>query len=1024
MWNFFLNHYRFTYILIIASIVIGLISTITIPKESTPEVKIPVGTVMTVLSGASSEDVERLITNEIEDKISTLEELDTYSSISAEGVSMITVTFDSKSDIDERIRALKDAVDEALPDLPGEVERPFVKEISFDDEPIMYISLAANVHDIELKRIAEDTADKLERIKGISEIDIIGAYDREAQIVIDQRKLELYDISISQVLQVLRAQNSTLPGGTLEYDGIRYPVKFEGDIESPEEIGFIPITTIEGTPIYVRDIATVVDSTKRPSTISRVSMNGETPKNAVTLNVKKRTGGDIIEISDTVKSEVEKLQKDILRDATVFYSLEMAEYIKEDLTRLIKSGTQTIIIVTLLLVFILGLKPALIAGLSIPLSFLIAIAGLSYMDSTINFLSLFSLVLALGILVDSAIVLVEGCYKKIEEGQSSFTAAKNTIAQFKAPITSGVGTTVAAMVPMLFASGVIGEFIKHIPITVTLVLFSSLFVTLAFLPALTAKLLKKGREKKANGEGIFTKFRARYAARLKTFLQSKREKRMLSAALIIGFVLSIMLPATGILKVSMFPQGESELIFFDIETPASTTLEETDKVMKQIEELVLKDDRVESFSTNTGRPFVTDITSLRVGETTNLGHIIANLKPSAQKHSLKMVDEYRSDLKKIKGAKVRVTQIDDGPPTGAPVSLKFTGDSLNELEVLARKAEKLLKSIPGTENIRSSTQDTELNFVINIDRTRAMQVGLTSMDVAQVIRTAVHGIETTTIKATSEDIDILVKLDLNPNNKFKNPHLTNRTTIDSLKTLNVKTPTGEVPLSSIVDISLEGGQGSIVHEDGERIVQTTAYTSKGVVADEIITQIENRKSELDIKEGYALSFGGETEDIEESFADMFRALFIGIFLIAAILVLQFNSFRQPIFVLMTVPLAIIGILPGLVILQLPLSFTAFVGVVALSGIVVNNAILLIDRINENRRNSFEKEQAILEAASSRFRPIILTTLTTIAGITPLALSDVTWGPLGASIIFGLAFSTILTLFVVPMLYLKFAEKEL
>jgi len=1024
MWNFFLNNYRFTYVILIATIVIGLISAISIPKESTPEVKVPVGTVMTVLNGANSEDIERLITNEIEDKISTLDELDTYTSVSAEGVSLITVTFDADSDIDDRIRALKDAVDEANPELPGEVDRPFVKEISFSDEPIMYISLAADMHDIALKKLAEDTVDRLERISGVSEIDIIGAYDREAQVIVQQRKLELYDISIAQVLQALRAQNSTLPGGTLEYDGIRYPVRFEGDIKAPNELNLIPIAHTNGVPVYLQDVAEVVDTTKTPSTKARVSVGGEIPKNAVTLNVKKKVGGDIVRIADKVKAEISKMQEGILEEVVIFYSLESAEYIKEDLSRLSKSGLQTVVIVTLLLIFVLGLRAAILAGISIPLSFLIAIGGLSYIGSTINFLSLFSLILALGILVDSAIVLVEGVYQKIEEGQESYTAAQNTILQFKAPITSGVLTTIAAMIPMLFASGIMGEFIKHIPITVSLVLCSSLFVTLGFLPALSARFIHTRKKKKESNTNIFITWGEKYRKNLKNFLHSKKQKITLSMSLILGFIISMMLPITGILQVSMFPQGESELLFFDIETPVSTTLEKTDEFMKQIEDLVMKDNRFKSFTTNVGIPFNNDLTSPKVGETPNLGHMILHIQDEEQKNSLKIVDEYRKKLRNIKGGQVRITQIDDGPPSGAPVLLKFTGDDLDELEVLARNGEKLLKSIPGTEGIRSSTKDTEPNFVITLDRARAMQAGITASDIGQLIRTSVHGIEATTIKSNKEDIDILVKFNLNPQNRSNNPHLTNKATIDSLKTINIITPNGKIPLTSIVDIELQGGQGVIVHEDGNRLVQTTAYTQKDVLPQEVIQQINARKDELNLKEGYTMSFGGENEDIQESFADMFRAMFIGIFLIASILVLQFNSFRQPIFVLMTVPLAIIGILPGLALMGLPLSFTAFVGVVALSGIVVNNAILLIDRINENRLSGVKKTEAILEAASARFRPILLTTITTIAGIAPLALSDITWGPLGFSIIFGLAFSTILTLFVIPMLYQKFGEREL
>lgn len=1024
MWHYLLKNYRFTYVIIIATIFLGLVSAFKIPKESTPEIKVPVGTVMTFLNGANAEDIEKLITNEIEDKIGSLDEIDTYSSVSAEGISLVTVTFDAKSNIVERIQALKDAVDEARPKLPSEAEAPNVKQIRFDDQPIIVISLSADIHPRALKEIAEDVQQKIERMSGISEVTISGAYDRETQVILDESKLTLYGLSANQVIQTLRAQNSTLPGGTLEYNGVRYPVRFNGDIESPDQVEWIPISSYDGSTVYIKDVATVIDTTKKQSTKSRVSIDSSEPESAITLNVKKRVGGDVIRITDQVKSEINNMKDEELKGVTVFYSLETAARINEDLQRLSISGLETVIVVTLILIFILGFKPAVLTGLSIPLSFLITIGALSYMGLTINFLSLFSLILALGILVDSAIVLVEGIHSRIEDGEVPYDAAEKTITQFTAPITSGVLTTIAAMVPMLFASGMIGEFIKHIPITVSLVLISSLFVSLGFLPTIASHVFHKRTVVTKHKKDYFQKLSEKYSHTIEDFLNNRRKKIMMSVVLVLAFCFSLSLPAFGVLKVAMFPQADSEFLFFDIETPVGTTLEYTDDFLIQVENILLKDDRIESFASNTGMGFSMDVTSVKAGETPNLGYIIVALKDDRNESSLEISDELKKELDNLKGGTVMITQEDNGPPAGAPVALKFKGDDMKELERLVAGAEKILKSIPGTTSIRSSIQDTELNFVVRFRSEIAAEFGLTASDIASFLRTALHGVEATTIKTPKEDIGILVKMNLNTDREFVDPNLTHTVTIDALKSLQIFTHKGMVPLQSLVDFEVQGGQGSIIHEDGKRTVQATAYTQKGIVAQTIIDELESRLEELDMKEGYAMTYGGETEDIQESFADMFRALFIGIFLIAAILVLQFNSFKQPIFVLMTVPLAITGILPGLAIMRLPLSFTAFVGIVALSGIVVNNAILLIDRINENRLNGTEKTQAIIEATSARFRPIILTTVTTVSGILPLALSDATWGPLGFSIVFGLTFSTVLTLFVIPMLYNRFAEEEL
>jgi len=1025
IWYFFLERYRFTYLVLAALLFAGAAAILTLPREANPEIIIPVGVVTTVYPGASPQDVERLVTDEIEKTIEDLEELDNFTSSSREGVSTIVVNFEASADVDDRIRALRDAVNTAEPELPDEANSPFVAEVSFSDQPVVVFAIAADIPEAELKRIAEDFQDEIESISGISEVGISGAREQEVLVTVDKRRLDQFGVGITELTSTIQAANTTFPIGAIETDDIRYTVRLDAELIDPDIIGNLPIKQVEGVPIYIRDVATVRFDLAKASTISRVSENGDPSINAITLSVRKKSGGDVTKLVEEAKANIESLRNSTYPDAQIITTFDAAIEVERSLSDLTSNGLATVIIIALLLWMFLGSREALLAGISVPLTFMIGFIGLAIFGGTINFLSLFSLILALGIVVDNGIVITEGLHEYVKQGMEPFEAARQTIKEFQWPLISGTLTTVSAFVPMLFMSGIMGQFVRQIPITVNLVLVGSLFTALALMPLLGAKFLKNQKNQKPTFKEKYIDKRMHrlhdwYENTLRTILQSRKRKKQLGASLLGLAVLVGFFIGSGTLKVIMFPPNDADFFYVDVKAPIGTTLATTDIAVRQVEDILYEDERIESFFVDIGRgnPLADTVTS-----GAHLASFTINLYEERDKNTEAILGEYREKLAFITSADVNVTQIDSGPPSGAPVVVAFRGPELAVLDQLASEAATLLETIEGTVEVDTSLEESSFEFVIDVDRDKAVQQGFSPTQIALAIRTAVTGTEATNIRYLGDDVDVVVTQSLNPNSTDVNDRTI--TTIDEIEQMVLTNPQGqEVSVASLITTRLQPGRNVIQHTDGLRETKVTAQVT-GTTPAQVFEAFENRKGELIIPEGYSVKLGGEAEDVAESFRDLFRALFIGLFLIAAILLLQFNSFRQPFFILAALPLALIGVFLGLAIVQLPISFPAFIGIVALSGVVVNDAIILIDRINNNRKErGYTKYEAIVEAGRSRMQPILLTTVTTVAGILPLTLSDPIWSGLGASIIFGLIFATLLTLIVIPILYLKWGEEVL
>ena len=998
---------------------IGLVS---IPRESSPEVRVPVAVVTTVYPGASALDVEELITNEIESKLEgSLERVKSITSTSREGVSSVVVEFDASADIDASIQDVKDEVDKAKPNLPSDAEDPFVTDVNFVDQPIMTISLVSDLPVTSLITLSEKVESELLSVSGVSKIQKSGVPEREAQIIVDQEALVKFGISITDVVRAIQSANASLPAGSIELAGAQYNVAFKAAIENPSELENIAILTKAGQPVYIRDIAFVADGTTNVSTYARVSIGGEPSEPAVSLSVFKRAGGDVTRISDAVRERLTELEGTLLLDTPYLITFDNGEFVKDDLRNLSTTALQTVVLVMLILLITLGWREALVAGIAIPVSMVLAFIGLYNSGNTINFISLFSLILSVGILVDSAIVVTEAIHTKMKAMGDKQQAALDAIKEFHYPLTSGTLTTIAVFAPLFLVSGVSGQFISGIPFTIIFVLIASLIVALAFVPLVASIFLtRRARSKfEEQQEEVTHVFQEWYRGVLDAFLSNRATQKLFMWAMVIGFVVALALPFVGAVKVIFFDQEDIDFLFVDIEKPEGTVLAQTDLAARQVEEVLLEYPVIESFVVEVGRG---SQFGSNAGANEKMAGVTLILDKDRKQTSSVILEELRASVAKITTADVRVFQPNNGPSTGDPVAVKFLGDDLDTIAQAVNQAATVLEDTPGSAEVTTSNKSDTSEFQLTVDRARASQVGLDASTIAFALRTALFGTKATTIKSDGEDIDVVVKLDVNQ--QFTTPETTNQASIDAVKNIQIATPKGSVLIGSLVSSELGNSTKSIEHDDGDRVGQVSSQVAPGSTVAEVTQAFTERMQNVELPEGVVMQIGGESEESNQAFKEMGMSLIVGILAIMAILVLQFASYRQAFYVVSIVPLSLIGVFFGLAISGKALSFPSLMGFIALSGIVVNNSIILIDRMNKIRIDNpdMDMKEVVIEGATSRLRPILLTTLTTIIGMIPLTYASDLWSPLAFAIMFGLSFAVIVTLVLVPMLYYRWPGK--
>lgn len=1025
VFGFFIKNYRVTYLLTIAIVILGFYSLFTLPREAEPEVEVPFATISTIYPGASPVDVEGLVTDKIEQKIKNLDNLKKYNSTSRLGMSNISVEFDAGADLKESFRKLREAVDDAKSDLPEEAKTPVVTELRLSDMPIVTYSLVGDYSDQELKKYADYLKDQLKSIKGVSKVKIIGGITREFQVIVDQTKLVNYHLSLSQVVAAISNNNFNLPSGSIEINNYKYNVRIEGKIDQAYDLDNIVIATYNNSPVFLSDIALVKDTYKEKTSESRIGFADQKSQNAISLQVYKKTGGNILDIVDESQNiiNLSKKSNNIPKNLRLEKTNDNSVYIRDDINTLGSSAIQTFILISLILLLILSLRGAIITALSVPISFLMAFFFLKTQGMTLNSMVLFSLVLSLGLMVDNSIIIIEGINEYVEKYKKSiFDAALLSVWNFKRPIITGTLTTVAAFVPMLLVSGMIGKYMSIIPKTISVTLLSSLFVSLIIIPTLTYRLVKVKNKEKHNRTKkrhvfiakLMAKFHQAYYSGLKPILVNKK-KRL--AVIIISwalFILAALIPASGLMKIEMFPKIDFGYFFINVELPAGSNLKKTDQVAEKVESVIEKIPELKNYVINLG--ISAPDSRGRGGEMgLNKASITVNLvdKDLRKRNSSDIAKSVRKEIEDIQGAKINVVEMSAGPSTGSPLEVRIFSKQLDKSSKVASQVTNILQNIKGTINVNNNLDNSTGEFTFSLNKQKLNYYGLSVMSVASTIRSAIYGTTTSTINVAGDDIDVIVKYD-----KDK---LTN---VNDLASILLFTPQGKnIQLKQVAKLQLEPSLLAINHKEGKKVAIVSSDLKTDANLQTVLAEVNDKISNLQLPAGVSIKVGGENDDIQQSFSDLFGAMIIAILLILFILVLQFNSFKQPLIILISFPLSIIGVILGLNILKLPFSISVFIGIVSLAGIVVNDAIVLIDKINKNIKNGMEFFEAIMNGGISRMQPILLTSITTIAGVIPLIYANELWRGLSLTIIFGLIFSTIANLTITPILYAAMCHKK-
>jgi len=1101
--NFFVANFRVVILLIILLTAWGAYSYIQLPLESQPEVKIPYAVVMTSYPGASPTDVEELITKKIETDISGIKDIKTITSSSANSLSMVSVEFDAKADLDASIRKLRDQVNSTKNNLPADANDPIVKEISFDDTPIFSFSLAGPFDGFTLRSYAEKIQDELEKIPGVREVNISGGDIREFEIAYDPQKLTFYNISPDQANQIIKATNLVFPGGNFDGQKFSYPIKADARFYTAEKLSDTPLYHADnGAIVYLKDVARVSEKAIKKTAYSRFSAKGQAPQNDISIDIIKKTGGNIVKTADTAKATISSLLKTMPQNLSYDITVDTSDMIKDDFKQLRHDFMLTIIMVFSILFLIIGLKEAVVAGLAVPLVFFSTFGVMLMTGITLNFLSMFSLILSLGLLVDDAIVVVSATKQYMKSGK--FTpeeAVLLVLNDFKMVLTTTTLTTVWAFLPLLLSTGIMGEFIKSIPITVSVTLISSLIIALiinhplaavlerirltkkiflslfltlfaiaillifqqviAYYPIALAifavltilvrwyarggrkimeenyklkeaewdddELIKKKlkeQSQKQNGNWFnhfihgalsLDKILPIYEKYLCLILSSKKYRRATMAIVFALFIAAISLPLTGIVPSEFFPASDYDYLYVNFSAPVGTKLSETDKIAQQIESKLLKYEEINNFSTIVGTSGSNGISSSS-GNPSNKGQITIKLVPKEERtvKSYELADRVRQDLADIKTATVTVTTPESGPPSGADFEARISGDNLQELDKIAHDLKPFLTSIKGVVDEDISLKNSPADYTFILDPARLELYNLNAAYVGSNLRMAISGTEVTTVLRDGKEIKVMAT--------FEEDKIPNLEAIQNLQIINTKKQ--PVFLRDVATIELKPAVEKISRVDQRRTVLLSASVNKDNLPATVVKEFQNKiAKDYKLPEGYTIAYGGENEQNAESVTSIIKAMAIAGILIISTLVIQFNSFKKALIVLVTIPLALIGVFFGLAIFHLTLSFPGLIGIVALFGIVVKNAIILIDKINLNLKSKIPFFDAIIDAGKSRLEAIVITSICTIVGIIPVTLSNETWTALGGAIIFGLTLSSFFTLFMVPILFVTFVRPD-
>jgi len=992
-----ISNWRFTIFLTVIAVIFGLYSYYLIPKQESPDVSAPYALITTVYPGASPEEVEKLVTRVIEEKIREVPGCKSSQSITKNSVSVVILELYKDTDIKQAWNELNQLLDQAQNEIPEECLEIEV-DTKLAETPGMIISLSGEGYSYEqLADYADQFKARLAKIDGISRFTLWGVQNKVAKVEVNTAELNKYNISLSELVDLLRAQNLQIPSGSLQDEQVKINVSSPGLFTSLTDIEnvIIDVSPETGAPVYLKDVAKVYWDLEDSN--YQLKHNGQ---NAVMLCGFFKENRNILLIGKEVRAELDKLKAELPDTLSVEEIVYQPTDVQASIAKFLRNLLEGMGLVLIVVLVGMSLRNALIAATAIPLSIIITFIAMYALGIHLQEISIAALILALGILVDDAIVVIDSIQVQIDQGVERMQACIEGMKQAMIPIFSATLTIIAAFSPMLFVPGPAGEFLRSLPQTVIIAITASFLVAVTVTPVMAYLFfdkLKKGKEEKDIVRRIYMKA-------MKVGMRYKKSTLVICVVLVAVAVYGALQ-----LHIQFFPKADKNIFYINLRSESASNMEATAELAAQVERILQRNEEVVSYSTAIGNGLPKFyITLPKATPSKDFAQILVKTDLSNSKFTgnaeLALHIQQQLDQELV-GGKADVLLLEKAMP-GDPLEIRVSGDDQEQVKAAAMLIRQELENIPGTTQVEDDYAANEYEFVVDIDREQATLMGITNYDVQRQINIALSGAEASVFRLAGNEYSIIVQGDIN--------------TKEDLENLAIKSSlTGnKVLLKQLGQIRLQSTVPTIKKYDGVQAVAISGKVLPGYSAVSIENTLKRRLAEADFDfSGLTIAYDGEAKDIVDNFGNLGTTAIYALCLIYLILMIQFRSFLQPAIIFITIPLSIIGVVAGLTLFSQPLSFTALVGVVSLMGLVIRNAILLIEYINHARNEGLSIEEACHFAVQRRYRPILLAAITTVIGLVPLALSGSDlFTPLSVALMCGLLVSTLFTLVVVPVAY--------
>ncbi len=1003
---------RLTIVALLFLLVAGALSYVAIPKEAEPDVQFPVIYVGLSLQGVSPEDAERLLIRPLESELKNIKGVDKMTASAYQGGGNIVVEFDPSADLSTALDDVRTKVDQTKREFPAGTEEPAVSEVNISEFPVLVTTLSGDVPERVLNQVARNLRDHLEEVPGVLDAKLQGNRDEMVEVIIDPVKLSSYNLQLDQLVGGVSANNQLVAAGTLEGAEGRYAVKVPALLETVEDIANLPIAVSGNAVVRARDLAILRNTFEDAETIAR--FNG---KPAIAIEISKRTGANLIETVDAVKVAATEYSSQFPVGVELTFSQDKSTDIRNLLDDLQNSVLTAVILVFVVILFYLGFRSSMLIGLAIPTSFLMGILFLSLAGLTVNIVVLFSLILAVGMLVDDAIIVTEYAERRMAQGAPAPEAFSEAARRMVGPVVVSTMTRIAAFSPLLFWPGIVGEFMSYMPITLIATLSASIIYALLFAPTL-GSIFGKAVVEERTADGL-------YMAVVKRAVRAPVITMTLVTALMVGVVYTYVQNNKG---VEFFPNVEPEFGLLYVKARGNLSLDEQDAIVRKVENRLLGWPGIETVYARVG--------SSRggfqpggSGTEDTIGTIQYEfLDWRERKSASDILTDLRAEFVSVPGAQIEISVPDAGPPQGKPIQVQLQADDPTGLEDAARQVSAYLQSIPEVIDLNDGLPPLSVDWELKVNRTEAAKYGVGPDSVGRVVQLVTTGLKLSDFRPAGADDAVDIRLRLPED----------RRTLTTLDSLRIETSQGAVPIGNFMSREPAASKGTLARIDAARTITVTANLIEGSQDSVFQAKVAEHLATMEFPANISWKMVGSDEESAEAAAFLGQAFGVAIFLIFALLLAQFNRFTYVALVLSAVVMSTVGVLLGLLVMGSPFSIVmTAVGTIALAGVVVNNNIVLIDTYAHLRSEGWDKLEAVLETCRERVRPVMLTAVTAILGVLPIAFGvnlaiishEVTvgapstqwWIALSSAIVFGLAFSTVLTLVVTPAALMIFTQ---